>query len=308
MKKFIIFSDTACDLSKELRDKYDIEFINGHISVHGVEHVADCAFNFATKEEFFKDLKKYPNEYTTAPASPDELKAKWETYLKDGYDIIATSLSGGLSATINFMNLAKKELLEIYPERRIECIDSLRYSTALGLLTVKAAILKQEGKSFDEVVTWLNANKNRLHQMGYLDDLSFVAAKGRISKPKAFMGQLIGIKPLGDFDSTGKTTILGKVKGDKVAIETIIKYMEKTIENPEDQIIFVASTNRDKQALELKQRIEERFNPKEVLLTTVYPICSINIGPGLMAAYYFGTPISDDLEAEKKIMDEIINQ
>lgn len=36
-------------------------------------------------------------------------------------------------------------------------------------------------------------------------------------------------------------------------------------------------------------------------------MCGINIGPGLMAAYYFGRPISKDLSEERAILDRYIN-
>ena len=97
------------------------------------------------------------------------------------------TISSALSATYNFYLQAKKESLIDFPERKIYVIDSLRYSTALGQLCVFAAELRAEGKNIDEVAKWIEDNKNRFHQIGFLDDLSFVAAKGRISKPKAFI-------------------------------------------------------------------------------------------------------------------------
>ena len=71
-------------------------------------------------------------------------------------------------------------------------------------------------------------------------------------------------------------------------------------------MIFVATTNRRKQAEVLKTMIEEKFHPKAVFVNDVFPNCGINVGPGLMAAYYIGKPISADLVEEKKLMDEII--
>ena len=89
--------------------------------------------------------------------------------------------------------------------------------------------------------------------------------------------------------------------------DACIKYIEKTILDPKDQIIFIAQTAREKQALELKKRIEEKFAPKEVIVNTVHPQNGINIGPGLCAAYYFGTEISKDLSIEKEYLTQILN-
>ena len=140
------------------------------------------------------------------------------------------------------------------------------------------------------------------------EEYAFVAKKGRISHAKAFMGKLIGVKPLGEFDYNGLTTVVGKAKGEKSAYTALLSYIEQTIENPEEQVIIIAHTNRRPQAERYKQLIQEKFNPKEIYLNDVYPSCGINIGPGLMAAYYIGKPISSlGLEEEKKLMTAILN-
>ena len=78
------------------------------------------------------------------------------------------------------------------------------------------------------------------------------------------------------------------------------------MEAPEEQVVFVATTNRQKAAEKYKAMIEEKFHPKAVEIKDVYPSCGANVGPGLMAAYYVGKPISKDLETERNIIKESI--
>ena len=193
-----------------------------------------------------------------------------------------------------------------YPDAQIRCIDSQRFGTYCGLLAIYASLMRKEGHSFEEVCTYIENNKNRLHQAGWLDDLSFVAKRGRMTHAKAFFGTLAGIKPIGEFDYNGMTTIIGKVKGAKAAYEVLMKYIAKTIEKPEEQIIVVAHTNRLAQAEEYKKMLEENFHPKQVVIRDVFPMCGISIGPGLMAAYYMGTPISQGLVDERKIIEDCL--
>ena len=184
----------------------------------------------------------------------------------------------------------------------------MRFGPGFGLMAVHASILRAQGKTLAETTQWLEDNKNRFHQAGWLDDLSFVAKKGRITQPKAFFGTLAGVKPIGEFDYNGLTTVLGKVKGAKTAYSVLLGYMEATIENPEEQIIFIAQTNRLPQAMEYKKMIEEKFHPKAVFVNDVFPSCGINIGPGLMAAYYMGKPISRDLSEERALFDKLTSE
>ena len=309
MKKFVILPDVTCDLSQELREKFDIEYVKGHIVFPDkIEREGVLEWKYCTREEFYKDLKKNPNEYSTAPANIDEFKEAFEHYVKEGYDVLSLTISSALSGTYNFALKARELVLEDYPDAKIICIDSQRYSNGFGLIAIYASILRSEGKDIEEVAKIIEEKKNCFHEMGWLDDLSFVAKKGRLSNSKAFFGTLIGIKPLGEFNHQGLTTVLGKAKGEKKAYQAIMNYIEKTIENPSEQIILIAQTNHMKQALEFKEMIQNKFNPKEIIINDVFPSCGINVGPGLMAAFYMGKPISDDLKAETEIMNEVLQK
>ena len=121
------------------------------------------------------------------------------------------------------------------------------------------------------------------------------------------MGTIVGIKPIGEFDYNGMTTVLGKAKGAKKAYAVLLSYIEATIEDAQEQIIFIAQSNRLAQAEHYKKMIEERIAPKEVRIIDVFPGSGINVGPGLMAAYYMGKPISQDLAAEKELVNRFLN-
>ena len=60
--------------------------------------------------------------------------------------------------------------------------------------------------------------------------------------------------------------------------------------------------------MEYKKMIEEKFHPKAVFINDVFPSCGINIGPGLMAAYYMGKPISRDLSEERALFDKLTSE
>lgn len=314
---FVILADSACDLSKELRERFNIEYVMGHMTLpDGTERRTTLEWDFTTPEQFYKDIKNKKNFdpetknslYTTSPASIDEFAEEYKKYLKDGKDILVITISTGLSATNAFAIKAAEQVKEEFPNQKIIVIDSLRYSTGFGLLCVRAALEREAGKTLEETAKWVEDNKCKCHQMGFLDDLTFVAMKGRISKPKAFMGQMIGIKPMAEFSYEGLPSVLGKAKGDNAFYEVALAYIEKTIRDPKDQIIFIAQTARMKQALELKKKIEEKFEPKEVIINDVHPQNGINIGPGLCAAYYFGTEISKDLSVEKEYITQLLNK
>lgn len=306
MKNFKIMADATCDLTKELSEKYGIITIPGHLVFpEGKELKAFLDWDTVPRDEFYTDLKKRPDEYSTSPANVDEFAGYMEEAAKEGCDMIVMTISSGISGAFSFASKAKEQVEKKY-NVKINVIDTLRFGPGFGLMAVYASQLRAEGKSIDEVTAWIEDNKNRFHQAGWLDDLSFVAKKGRLTHAKAFFGTLAGVKPIGEFDYNGLTTVIGKAKGSKKAYTALLSYIEGTIEDPEEQIIFIAQTNRLPQAEEYKKLIEEKFHPKAVYIKDVFPSCGINIGPGLMAAYYVGKPISKDLSFERDLLNKYL--
>ena len=307
MSRFAIMSDTACDLPVALQKKYGIEVISAHLTLPDKSeidvHIEWEKMNM-TREDFYKDLKKQPSAYATAPASPGEVRDALLKHVENGEGVLFISISSAISGCLGFAEQGKALVLEKHPDAEIRMIDSLRFGPALGLMLVHAATRREEGMDLNETAAWLLENRNRFHQAGWLDDLSFVAKKGRVNHAAAFFGSLAGVKPIGEFDSNGLTTVLGKAVGAKAAFKTLMDYMDATQEGIDEQIVFIAETNRLPQAEAFKKLIEERFKPKEVLITDVCPTCGVNVGPGLMAAYYMGKPISSDLSEERAIIEK----
>lgn len=312
---FAIVCDVTCDLNAELRAEYDIEYVPGTITFpDGTEETSfldwsECkTIPNCTSEAFYALLKKDPDAIKSSPANIEVFAEVFEKHVNAGEAVLAISISSALSGTYAFMCAAQKLVLEKHPEAKIVVIDSRRYAGGMGLLCIHASMLRKEGKSFEEVAAYIEENKIRFHQTGWLDDLFFVAKKGRMTNAKAFFGNLIGIKPIGELDSNGLTTVIGKVKGEKSAYKVCLDYMEAVGENLKDQIILIAQSNRPKQAATYKQMIEERFSPKAVYICDVFPPTGINVGPGLMVAFYVGKPISKDLAEETALLAKIIQK
>ena len=180
-------------------------------------------------------------------------------------------------------------------------------SGAIGLLTYYAYKLQNEGKSFDEVVAWLEENKRKVHQMGPIDDLIFVARRGRISMGKAIMGSFAGVKPMGDCNADGYTTVLTKAKGIGKALDITVRYVQETATNIEDQYLFIVHSDRELYAKSLAEKLQA-LNPKKVYVSDVYSACGANVGPGMIGVYYLGEEVSEDMAKEKEIMNKIVGK
>ena len=271
---------------------------------------ADIGSDHGLLVEYLLNNKLVPFAYASdnkkGPFS--RLNENLKKYIDLGYDIISMSISSKISGTFNIANLARNQVLEEYPDANIYCFDSLRMSGSFGILVIYALELQKEGKSFDEVINWLEENKVKVHQMGPIDDLTFVARRGQISKGKAIMGNFVGIKPMGDCNTEGYVTVLAKTKGIKKALNSTVSYIEKIGTNLENQYIIIAHSDREDYANLLKEKIEEKLKVKKVFVTDVFSGCGTNIGPGMIGAYFIGNTISTDCLVEKEALIQSIKE
>ena len=305
MADYVLLTDSSTDLTKDLRERFGVDdYLPGNITFPD-GHTEDSTLDWESisPQDFYTSMSK-DSMYTTGIKNIEVQEAFFEKYLKEGKDILNISLSHALSNTYDMCRKAAANLQEKYPDRKIIVVDSLRYSGGDGLLVSFAGEMKKAGKSIDEVAEWLENNKQKCHQTGTVDDLKFLAKMGRCSNVSAFMGSLINIKPLAEFNRDGMNQIITKVTGYKKLFTAMIEYMKATIE-PEPKRIFVSHSYRKAQWLQLQELIKEEFPSAEIIPTTVNMANGSSIGPGMVVTFYMGKEISEGLVEETKILEEI---
>lgn len=310
MEKIIILADINCDLSPELREFFKVtDYINGHVHFSdGRDFKSTLDWDHIDREEFYQALSGTKTQISTSPLSPESYYQIFEKYIKEGYKVLSMSVSSKVSSTYNSAHAGCEKIKENYPDSEIYSFDSYRTSGGFGLLVAHAAAMRNEGKSFREMIDWLETNKHCVHQMGPIDDLMFVARRGRISTGKAIMGSFAGVKPMGDCNSDGYVSVLTKVKGIKKALEITVRYIKETATDIENQYVIVTHSGRELYGQTLGQMIEEQLKPKKVFVSDVFCGSGTNIGPGMVCAYYLGEPISEDLSKEKEAMNKVIGK
>lgn len=309
MSNYVIIADAASNVNQSLKERFKIdEVVKSTVTLaDGTSHEVSCDFDAISQEDFYAQIKNKKNKFSTAAPSPEYLISIFEKYVKNGQNVIFITLSSALSATNQYANVAAEKLNEKY-ENKVYVVDSHAYAASELLLVIQASKLREQGKSFEEVIEELEHIKHCIHQAGPMDDLMFLARAGRISNGKAFMGTIVGVNPIGEVDRQGLTKVLCKVKGGKKALEVSLKYVKKTITDPSNQIVIIANSNRKEKANQFEEMIKNEINPKEILSVDVGLFCAPNIGPGLCAAYYLGEEKSEDLSKETAIFNEILGK
>ena len=157
MAKYQIFSDSSCDLSTELRKANNIEYFYFGLVVDGVEYKADLDWKAYSQEEFYGWLSAGKKVKTTQ-VTMEEVMSKVRPLFEQGIDVIYIGCSSALTGSMNLFDLAKKELMEEFPDRKMIGVDSLTAAPTLGMLVLDAARQQQKGLSIEELEQWVFDN------------------------------------------------------------------------------------------------------------------------------------------------------
>ena len=308
MRKYVILTDSTSDIGPEVREQFGItEYVHGHVHFSdGRDFKTMLEWDSISRKDFYAALSNRQMKITTAPASPGEYYEIFRSYAEQGMDILSLSISTQISTTYNTAKNAADQVMAEYPDCTVYCVDSLRMSGALGLITLYAKQMQNEGKTMQEVIDWVEENKYKVHQMGPIDDLMFIARRGRISTGKAIFGSFAGVKPMGDCNSTGYVTVLTKVKGIKKGLDVTVAYVKETAVDIENQMVLVVHSDREEYAKQLCEKLQAGVNPKAIYMSDVFCASGTNIGPGMVGVYFLGDNVSENCEKEKEMMNRAV--
>ena len=290
MSDYVLSCCSTADLSKEHMEQRDIRYICFHYELDGKQYADDLgqSMNF---EDFYKAMENGADT-RTSQVNAEEYEQYFETILKEGKDIIHLTLSSGISGSVNSAMVAKQNLEEKYPDRKLYIVDSLGASSGYGLIMDTLADMRDAGKNIDELHEWAEANKLRMHHWFFSTDLTFYIKGGRVSKTSGFIGQMLGICPLLNMDNLGRLIPRQKVRSKRKVIKEIEARME---EHARDGLnysgkCYISQSACLEDAQAVAKLVEERFpnlNGK-VEINHIGTTIGSHTGPGTVALFFWG--------------------
>ncbi len=290
MQKYILSCCSTADLSAEHFQSRDISYICFHYELDGKQYPDDLGQSIPF-DEFYKAMANGADT-KTSQVNAEEYEEYFENFLKQGLDILHVTLSSGISGSINSANIARSNLQERYPDRKIYIVDSLGASSGYGLIMDKLADLRDEGKSIDEVHDWVEANKLCLHHWFFSTDLTFYIKGGRVTKTEGMIGNMLNICPLLNMDNLGRLIPRSKVRTKKKVIKTIVERMQ---EHAQDGVnysgkCYISQSACYEDARKVADLVEETFpnlNGK-VVINNIGTTIGSHTGPGTIALFFWG--------------------
>lgn len=285
MSDFVILTDSTCDLPQEIADKYDIRVACLSVLLNGNVYKNYLDGRELSFPELYRNMrvKNLPN---TSAVNVQDFIDIMEPDLAAGKDILYIAFASALSGTYNSGCVAAQELLEKYPDRKIECIDTKCATAGEGLMVELCAMEKEKGKSFEEVVAYAKANLDNVRHMLTVDDLFHLVRGGRATASVAVFGSMLGIKPILNVNANGKVDAYAKVRGRKKAFKMIVEDVEKHVLD-KSLPLYIAHGDDAEGAEDLAAQVRA-IGCTDVRITWLGAVCGCHGGPGLVGAFYLG--------------------
>ena len=290
MSDYILSCCSTADLSAELMEARDIHYICFHYEVDGTTYPDDLGQSIPFSR--FYQMMRDGAMTRTSQVAAGEYEEYFESFLREGKDILHLTLSSGISGTLNSAMIAAEDLREKYPERKIYIVDSLAASSGYGLFMDRLADLRDSGMSIDEVRDWAEDNKLKCLHWFFTSDLTFFIRGGRVSKASGMIGQVLNICPLLNVDAQGKLIPREKHRGKKKVIHAIVQKMREQAENGLDYSgkCFISQSDCLSDARAVADAVEAAF-PKldgKVRIFDIGTTIGSHTGPGTVALFFWG--------------------
>lgn len=281
---FVVMTDTSGNLPPQYIFDYSLQVIPFSYFIEGKEYNSVKNPDFDA-EDFYARIKK-GMKVTTSQIPPQQYADFFEPALREGRDVIFICMSSGISGSCNSAKIAARMMMEAYPDRIVEVIDTRGASLGEGIIALYADRLRRLGRSTSDAIAELYDHVERMFNVFTVDDLMHLRRGGRLSNLSAVVGTVLQIKPLLKGNEEGKIVAFSKVRGRKRSIETLAEYYDKLVVEPEKQIVGIAQAACCEDAAYLASLLRKNHPPKEILTVEYEPVTGSHVGPGALALFF----------------------
>lgn len=278
MEKIRFITDSACDIPAPLAEQYGIQILPIPITIGNQTYLERVDF---TSEQFYQKLLESPTLPVTSHITSLEFVKAYHAAAREGYThVILVTINSAGSNMFSAATLAVQMFAEEYPAAaarlHIEVLDSKNYTVSYGMKLVEAAQLAREGKSAAELTRWLREWFDSCEIYCVPFTLEFVKKSGRVNSTAAFLGDLLGLRPVVRFMDT-HNDVVSKVRGDKNIVPTLARYaQERMVKGSPYYIVHAMKTDL---AQELAKVMKKQVGYPPVGLYPIGACIALNAGP-----------------------------
>lgn len=285
MSNYTIMADSACDITPEKLNKWNVKYIELSVRFEGEE---TTYLNYSLNSKEFYDKMRDGKVAKTSAINIDTFKTAFSKELEQGNDVLYLGFTSSLSGTYNASRIAAEELREDFPDRKIVTVDTLCASAGYGLLLYLTVEEKNKGADIYEAAQFAEDNKMNICHWFTVDDLVYLKRGGRISAATALVGGLLGIKPVLHMDDKGHLVNVSKVRGRKAAINAMADKIGELADKENVGTVFISHGDCIDDAKMLENILVEKYGIVVGIIADIGPVIGAHSGPGTLALFFKG--------------------
>lgn len=277
MSRIKIITDSVSDITREVAAEHNIHIIGFNISLDGKQYKDGTDI---TRDEFYQIMDNSSDFPKTSQLTFIEIGEVFKKYYDEGYsDLIYCAISSTGSATYANALKASEEFFEENPEAKgyfnIYVKDSLGYTAIYGYPVIQAAVKAEKGCEPDEILAFLDDwfSSAELYFVPYT--LEYVKRSGRLSAAAAFVGELLGLKPVIKL-TDGQSHVPEKIRGEKNIIPKVIEIAKKNM-IPQTPYVLIAGSLASESAV-LEKEITKALGYPPEFTTQIGPTVACHAG------------------------------
>lgn len=280
MADIILSADSTCDLSDELKTRYDVHYYPFHIIYRGKDHLDNIDI---TPEDIYAGYREDSSLPGTAAINVQEYLDYFGPFVEAGHEVIHFSLGSALSSSYEHAVSAARQLGHVH------VIDSQNLSTGIGQLVIRAGRLIEQGLSAEEVASRAEELRGHVHASFILDTLDFLAAGGRCPQLLAYVGKMIKFKPEILVSNADGSMGMGKIYRGKLQ-RVLPKYVEDTIARHPDIVcddLFITHSGIAPELVDIVHaKVEELLDVERIHVTKASCTISAHCGPNTLGILF----------------------
>lgn len=283
MKKIKITTDTASDITLETAEKYGIHLLPINITMDGKAYKDRYDIN---PEEFYDALPKCNEIPKTGQVTVAEHMEEFKKF-SDEYAIIHVPISANASGTYQSACLAANEIKDENPEADITIVDPASFSYGYGYYVIEAAKMANDGKSKEEIISYLEDGFSKTKIYFAPDTLDYLKKGGRISSKAKIIADVLDITPILAIED-GLVMSKEKVRGKKKVMGKIADLVAENMDTESDQPFVVMHALDNEKAEKLKAVLMEKTGKTDFVTEVLGPTIGIHAGPGAFGVIFRG--------------------
>ncbi len=276
--KYKITSDSTCDLSSELLEKYNISLMPLTIVKDGQAYMDGISI---TSDDIFAHVAAGGSLCSTTAGSVGEYQELFAKYANDYDGIIHVNISSEFSSSFQNARLAAAEFDNVL------VIDSRNLSTGQGLVVLKICELAENGATLEEIESTIADFVDKVEASFLLDQLQYMVKGGRCSAVVALGANLLNLKPCIEVKN-GKMSVVKKYRGNYA--KCLASYVKDRLADRDDldrETLFVTRTPVTDECLSaVKEAVDQYGDFQNIYWTKAGCTVSCHCGPGTLGVLF----------------------